>query len=423
MRRRRFLALAASSLAMGGCLDSSSRSDRQESPVSGSGTSTGRSGTDTVADRDTSTERSGSVRWRAGIGGRIPIPAVGDGSVYAVSTSGIDAFATADGRRRWSHSTPGSAWLGPALGDGAVYAAGDGTLADFDAAGGEERWQRTWSDDASVETMPVVGENAVFVGISGPSASTGRTGSTVPEDLWALDTDDGSRHWKRDLGGGDGTAGMLSGPPVLHDGTLYVQTRRGTVMALDPSDGSDRWRRRFDGTSGMGGPTLVAEEDLLVVSAELRAGDRGRRWALVALGTDGGSERWRVTGIQTAPVSDGETVYGGEIGGTGGESTVVALSAADGSERWQFTKPGRLKTWSSLSTAGETLYASFTERTGRGDVNDDDSTLYAVDPDGTEQWRFERRCEGFSRVAESSDTVYVAGRYGDGALYALSPER
>jgi len=421
MRRRRFLAVASSSLAMGGCLDSPARPDRQESPAPGSDTPRERNGTATDREADTPTERSGPVRWRAGIGGRIPVPAVDDGSVYAVSTSGIHAFATADGRRRWSHSTPQSAWLGPAVGDGVVYAAGGGTLAAFDAASGEKRWRRTWPDDASVETMPVVGERAVFVGVSSPS--TERADSTVPEDLWAVGKGDGSRRWKRDLGERDRTGGVLSGAPVLHGGTLYVQTRRGTVMALDPSDGSDRWRRRFDGTSGMGGPTLVAEEGLLVVSAELRASDRGRQWALVALGTADGSERWRVTGIQTAPVSDGTTVYGGHIADIGGESTVFALSAADGSEQWQFTKPGRLKMWSSLSTAGGTLYASFTERTGRGDVNDDDSTLYAVGTDGTEQWRFERRCEGFSRVVGSADTVYVAGRYGDGALYALAPER
>jgi outer membrane protein assembly factor BamB len=420
MRRRRLLAVASSSLAIGGCLDTPSR---QESPTPGSDTPTERNGTGPTTDReaDTPTERSGPVRWRAGIGGRIPAPAVDDGSVYAVSTSGIHAFATADGRRRWSHSTPRSAWLGPAVGGGVVYAAGDGALAAFDAASGAERWRHTWPDETVVETMPVVGERAVFVGVSG--SSTDRTASTVLEDLWAVDRGGGSRRWKRDSGERDRTGGVLSGPPVLHGGTLYVQTRRGTVMALDPSDGSDRWGRRFDGTSGMGGPTLVAEAGLLVVSAELRAGDRGRQWALVALGTDEGEERWRVTGIQTAPVSDGTTVYGGHIADSGGESTVFALSAADGSERWQFTKPGRLKMWSSLSTVGGTLYASFTERTGRGDVNDDHSTLYAVGTDGTEHWRFERRCEGFSRAAGSADTVYVAGRYGDGTLYALAPER
>jgi len=421
MRRRRFLAVVASSLAMGGCLDSPFRPDRQESPA-GSGTSTERSGTGTATGSESSTPTATSelVRWRAGIGGRIPVPTVGNGTVYAVSTSGIHAFAADDGRRRWSHSTPQSAWLGPVLRDGVVYAAGDETLTAFDATSGEERWRRTWPGEAVVETIPVVGEDTVFVGISSPPAS--RTDSPVPEDLWAVKKRDGSPRWKRDLGGRNGSGGVLSGPPVRHDGTLYVQTRGGTAMALDPSDGSDQWRRRFDGTSGMGGPTLVAGEALLVVTVEFRSGDRSRRWALVALGTGDGSERWRATGIQTAPVSDGTTVYGGEIAGSGGESTVVALSAADGSERWQFTKPGRLKTWSSLSTAGGTLYASFTERTGRGDVNDDASTLYAVGTDGTERWRFERRCEGFSRVVESTGTVYVAGRYGDGRLYALGSE-
>ena len=75
-----------------------------------------------------------------------------------------------------------------------------------------------------------------------------------------------------------------------------------------------------------------------------------------------------------------------------------------------------------FAAADGTLFASFTERTGRGDVEDDDTTLYAVDAAGTETWRFARSCEGFSCVGVSEGTVFVAGRYGDGMLYALASE-
>lgn len=410
MRRRRFLAVTASSLVTGGCLDLPSGTDRRGSPSPGAGTPTDRGGGDLV-------------RWQAEIGKRVPVPAVGGGSVYAVgSTSGVHAFAAADGARRWRRSSPQSSWFGPAVGDGVVYAVGYETLAAYDAASGEESWRKTWPEEAAMETSPLVGEEAVFAGIS--SLPTSHTDSKFPEDLWAFDRRDGSLLWKRDLSGRNqtSTGGPLSGRPVLHDGTLYVQTQGGTVFALDPSDGSERWRRQLDGTNEAGGPTLVAERDLLVVLLDLRSDESGQRGALVALATGDGRERWRAEGIQTAPVSDGTTVYGGEMADVGGHSTVFALSAADGSEQWQFTKPGRLKTWSSLSTAGGTLFASFTERTGRGDVKDDDSTLYAVGADGTEQWRFERSCEGFSRAVVSKGTVYVASRYGDGTLYALAPE-
>jgi outer membrane protein assembly factor BamB len=215
---------------------------------------------------------------------------------------------------------------------------------------------------------------------------------------------------------------VLSGQPVLHDETLYVLTRGGTVFALDPADGSEGWRHQLDGTSEAGGATLVANTETLVVPLESHSQERGLRRALVGLATVDGHARWRTGGIQTAPVSDESTVYGAEFGDVGGSSTVFALSAADGSERWRFTKPGRPKTWSSLSAVHGTVFASFTERTGGGDVKDDDSTLYAVDADGTEQWRFTRSCEGFSRVVVSGGTAYAASRYGDSTLYALASE-
>lgn len=408
MRRRRFLALATSSLAVGGCLDAPFRTDRRGSPSSGTGTPT---------------TGDSLAQWQAQLGKRVPVPVVKGRSVYAVgSTSGVHAFSADDGTRQWHRSSPHSSWFGPAVGDGIVYAVGYETLAALDAASGEERWRYTWPDEAAMEAAPVVGEEAVFAGIS--SLPTSHTDSKFPEDLWAFDRRDGSLLWKRDFSGQNppNTGGPLSGRPVLHDGTLYVLTQDGAAVALDPSDGSERWRRRLDGTGQAGGPTLVAEQELLVVPLNRRSRGDGQQGTLVALSTTDGRERWRSEGIQTAPVSDGTTVYGGEIADAGGRSTVSALSAADGSEQWQFTKPGRLKTWTSLSVAGRTLFASFTERTGRGDVKDDHSTLYAVGADGTEQWSFERRCEGFSRAAVSEGTVYVAGRYGDGTLYALTPE-
>lgn len=394
MYRRRVLALAASSFAMGGCLQSSSPIDRIE---------------------------DGRVRWRFPIGHRAPTPAVDEGSVYAVeTTSGVHAFDADDGTRRWHRSNPRSAWFGPAVGDGTLFAVGSEDLVACNAANGGEHWRYTWPDKAWMEASPVVSENAVFASIS--SSPTSHSGSQFPEDLWAFDRRDGNLLWKRDLSGPDqpNTWGVFSGQPVLHDGTLYIQTRGGTVAALDPSDGSERWRVQFDGNSDVGGPALVTEQDTIVVLLETHSDDPGR--ALVALAMSDGRERWRVDGIQTAPLSDGSTVYGGEIADIGGESTVYALSTADGSDQWQFTKPGRLKTWTSLSVGDGTLFASFTERTGQGEIKDDVSTLYAVGMDGTEQWRFERSCEGFSGAVVSEETIYVTGRSGDETLYALTLE-
>lgn len=401
MNRRRFLALVATSSAtMSGCT-SLSPDVRPSAEKSGSGTI--------------------PIRWKANLGKRLPVPAVIDETVYAVSsTSGVSAFATADGNRQWTRPAPRSAWFGPAAFDDLVYAVDYETLVALDAATGEEHWRFTWPEEAAMEALPVVSQEAIFAGIS--SLPTSHTESKFPEDLWVFDRLDGSLKWKRDLSDGrlSGTQGPVTGPPVLHDGALYVQTQDGSVMALTPTDGRERWRAALNGRGGVGGPVLIPDRQTLVVNLETRSGEGDGTRELVGLSMVDGQERWRTKKIQTAPVTDGATVYGGEIAAIGGHSTVYALSAANGRKQWEFTRPGRLKTWTSLSATGGTLFASFTQRTDQGDVKDDDSTLYAVSPDGTERWRFKRSCEGFSQAVVSNGAVYVGGRYGDGTLYALA---
>lgn len=85
-----------------------------------------------------------SVRWQASLDRRIPVPAADTESVYAVSSeSGIHAFRTADGTRRWHHSFPKSAWFGPRVGSGLVVAVYFETLVAFDAETGTEQWRHT----------------------------------------------------------------------------------------------------------------------------------------------------------------------------------------------------------------------------------------------------------------------------------------
>lgn len=410
MDRRHFLALAGGSTFVAGCFGSSpSRTPRND--------------TETPATTNSPSDSGGvSIRWQAELGKRIPVPAVMDSAVFAVSSkTGVYALTADDGIQQWHHSTPSSGWFGPAVGGKIVYAVDWETLIAFEAMTGEERWRHRWPEESAMEAMPVVGETAVFIGIS--SQPTSHTDSQFPEDLWAFDRRDGSLLWKRDLseGGPSGISGPLSGPPIFHDGWLYVQTQNGGILKLDPADGTEQWRVRLDGPSEGGGPTLVSAHRTLVVQQDVRSPDDGQGGALVGLSTEDGHRRWRRGGIQTAPVSDGTRVFGGEIADFGGRSTVYGLSAEDGSEEWTFTKPGRLKTWSSLSAADGRLFASFTERTGRGAIADDDSTLYAVGRDGMERWQFQRTCNGFSPAIVSDGTVYVAGRLGNGWLYALEP--
>ncbi|SDM22966.1 Outer membrane protein assembly factor BamB, contains PQQ-like beta-propeller repeat [Halogranum gelatinilyticum] len=398
--RRRYLQLAAAALstAVGGCLDGSEQSTPTDRPT----TATAETTTEPTA-AEPSVEGA-AIRWRVPLAKRVSTPATDGDSVYTTSSDRtVRAFAAADGSRRWETSHPTALYRGPRVSDDAVYVCGYDRLSALDPRDGSERWHYELA--GSFSSNPVFGDGRLYVGNS--SVSTSHRASQYPEDLFALDPDDGSLVWKRDLAEED----RLAGRPLLHDGTLYVQLERGGLVALDPDTGETRWRTTLSSQrqQAKDGPKL-AGRTLVATDADLVYG----------LDPENGSERWQVGDVATVPATLGDTVYVGGYVGT--KRMVYALAAADGSERWRQTVDGEFSTISALSTGTTGLYVSTTRSAGDRGGRDDETTLHALGDGGSLRWRLTVSCAGVRPVAVHDETTFVGTGLGDGSLYALTAD-
>lgn len=242
----------------------------------------------------------GSTKWTVDASvspGFDTIPAVADGTVFAVALDGailgsecsLVALDATSGDRLWSASYPTDTWYwGPTVVNGHVYVTHGDTVVAFGAENGTQRWQ------------------------------------------FALD----DRIWAR---------------PVVHDGRLYVGSVTTSVYAIDASDGTGYWATET-GTGNV--------RDLAAVGDTVFVVDEGR---VTALGAESGEAAWVTdagsnTGFNSVSTS-GDLLYLSTLGERGG--SVLALSAVDGSVRWRQTETGSVPNpaWNShLAVGTEGVY-------------------------------------------------------------------
>jgi len=201
---------------------------------------------------------TGDELWATRLeGGWVSAPAVTEDGVYFVSgpedeeaDGGKLTRLDRDGEVVWTHAAgSGTARSSPVLGYGRVYyhtytSSGD-ILYAVDSETGEEEWRA--EGDPLVSYPPAVTEGRVYV--------IGGTGL-----LTALDADEGSVDWKTE----DEASPIGHNTPVKHDGIVYFGT-----YGVCADDG--RSVVQFDtegGAAGGGvGPLAVRDDSLFVTSA------------------------------------------------------------------------------------------------------------------------------------------------------------
>lgn len=213
----------------------------------------------------------------------------------------------------------------------------------------------------------------------------------------------------------------IDSPAIENDGTIYVPaSAQGVLFALAP-DGTELWRFE-DPTDWIraaavsdNGVVYVGSRDESVYAVETATGDLlwrfedPQEWvnAPVSAGSDGnlyfgtyGLQLWSIT-------SQGEYRWDTNVGGTitsgiafdsnarlftgsqAGNPGELLAYTLDGDESFLFTAPGgRMETEPVVGQDGTVYIGS----------RNPDSALYAVNPDGTEKWRFEE-ADGEIRVA------------------------
>jgi outer membrane protein assembly factor BamB len=249
----------------------------------------------------------------------------GYGRVYAIDSS--------DGSKEWRYKTGSRVVTSPTVVDGTVFVGNDGgspgnpapNLYALDADDGSEVW--TFQTEGNIRSSPTVVDETVYFGSDDGS-------------VYAVKTSDGSERWSTKLGRWP----PVRSSPTVVDGTVYVgyNDRDGNdLYALDSEDGSIQWEVNI-GQGTASSPTVV--EDTLYV------GNNDQR--IYAVNTDDGSVRWAFNTndtVTSSPTVGEDVVYTGSWDGT-----VYALYRTDGSEMWTFDGGKRIQ--SSPTVVEGTLY-------------------------------------------------------------------
>jgi len=282
-----------------------------------------------------------------------------DGTIYVGSNNGNVYAINPDGTPKglnWPFATGGAVISSPAVGaDGTIYVgSNDGNVYAINADG-SQRW--SFSTGWAVRSSPAIGaDGTVYIG-------------SDDHKVYAF-TPAGTKRWEYQTGGDI----SLGRPAIGPSGTIYVAADDAKIYALDPDDRlaglpfptPSEWTFDLgdnnDYAPGVDPNTGTIYTDEL--GSELRA-----------INPDGTSKWVKFVGsdIDSTPAvgADG-TIYFG----TDSQQSLFALEPVNGNVIWQFITGGEVDTSPAIDSEG-TIYI----------VSNDDN-LYAVNPDGTEKWRF-----------------------------------
>lgn len=253
----------------------------------------------------------GSLVWeREFEAGPVTRPTAVDETVYVVADDAL--LALSNGAVQWDVDFDLASPERPTVLDETVYVRAEDCLAAADVGGGES-WQMSLEN-----------------GYHGPpplaSADGGALALTMGgATVLALDPDDGSTVWSRDIVG--------HGPIVVADDTAYVRTS-GRLYALDVDDGTEQWLAEFAGV-----PYRLTD---VVTATDDRVYFRNDHY-LRAHSTEDGDLRWRsAVRCDAYHVAD-DAIYvlrRSRTGPSDGSLLVSEIDPSDGSERWQYEVPG-----------------------------------------------------------------------------------
>lgn len=212
------------------------------------------------------------------------------GTVLVGSRTGIEAFSAANGEKQWEINTVRQLTRAPAIYDGEVFVVGyiDGTpfLVAFSLADGSELW-RSELGALPESAPPVVTQDRVFVSenrvlvaydketgdrrgelysfsyddgryeIKGVAATDGAVYVTSEDGVAAIDSETGTKRWRRDAIAGH--SGICVGTETvvvpLRDPEIAPNTE--TISALDRESGELRWNYSFDSSPNVMVPPVL----------------------------------------------------------------------------------------------------------------------------------------------------------------------
>jgi outer membrane protein assembly factor BamB len=173
--------------------------------------------------------------------------------------------------------------------------------------------------------------------------------------------------------------------------------------STENNSGVELWSVRGDKISQVWGSALIDNYGIIYF------GTKGSDSSLYAMYPNG-TRKWRFSanGLlwATPAISEEGIMY---ITTWGGDNYFYAINLDDGTEDWSIKISGSSTSSPSISPDG-TIY-----------FGDDADIIYAINPDGTEKWRYTTgyNVNGVPAISIQDGTIYIGS--GDHYLYALNP--
>ena len=286
--------------------------------------------------------------------------------------------------------------------DGTLYTNMDGGYLNAIKPDGTTKWQKSFVSIHGSYSTPTIAEDGKIY-IVGNEFENGflfaisDNGNSADID-WSYEADEQS----------------ASTPAIAADGTIYFGSNDGKLHAVNP-DGSGKWTYDLSNidVKVQAGPTVAADGTIYVGSFD---------GELHAVNPDGSGKWVFETGlIIRAPVSIGN---GGVIyvtNSSDNDTEMKHLFAIDdnttsASERWRFN----LGSWAGSNFSDRYSVTPAIGPDGTIYAGSQSAALYAVNPDGTQKWKYDT-VDGVnaSPAIDSNGNIYCFDVYGN--AFCLSP--
>ena len=284
-----------------------------------------------------------------------------DGSIFFGSQDGKVYGLNADGTERWSYETGDRVRSSPAIAeDGTVYVASlDDNLYAFDPATGAIKWTFTTMGNIFITSPAIAADGTIYVG-------------SDDNFLYAINPD-GTQKWSYMTEGQ-----VRSAPAIDTDGTIYFGSNDASLYALN-SDGTLKWSFAT-GQRIEPDPIIDADGTVYFGSTD------GNFYAL----NPDGTQKWAFATADANAITgsaaiglDGNIYFGTKEGANGTGSIIYAVTNA-GEEAWKIVLDPENDEISSRILSTPTVGADGTVYIGGFN-----GVMYALNPDGTEKFRFE----------------------------------
>lgn len=346
------------------------------------------------------------VKWVFPTGGPVASsPAIGsDGTIYIGSYDGFLYAINPDGSLKWRFFTEhnsqiyGSPTVDSTGSHDVIYVGTRHISKPYDKNylyainyDGTQKWK--FHPGSWLESSPAIGsDRTIYIGCTDTY-------------LYAINPD-GSVKWKFSAGR---EHHIGSSPSIGSDGTIYFGTHKAFYAITDGGNFAiKKWDIYF-------GDWISSSAAISSDNKTVYVGAFNNSKKVYAINTNNGSIKWEFTTgdkVYSSPAisADGKTIYIGS-----GDKNLYALSAADGKMKWKFAASAPVGSSPAIGSDG-TIYVGSWKCPRDGSC---DGYFYAINPDGTEKWKF-RAPVLSSPVIAPDGTIYVGSREASsGKLYAI----